>query len=357
MLPDSLKEFLKATYFGNTLEDYVGALLIFLASFIILLVIKVVILSKLKKLTKFSKNNYDDVVIDSLRRFSGWELLVIAAYFGSFHLAVHKTADFMLTLLVTIILTLRSIMLIQNLIAEAIEKKVRGGDEDCPAERASVARNIHIVIKLVLWSVGFLFILNNLGVNITAAVAGLGIGGVAVALAAQSVLGDAFSSLAIFMDKPFVIGDFIIVGTHMGVVEHVGIKTTRVRSLQGEQLVFSNTDLTSSRIQNFKKMEKRRIPFAIGVTYDTPTEKLKKIPGIIRKIIDDLDTVDFDRAHFKSYGDFSLNYEIVYYVQSGDYNHYMDMQQEINLAIKEAFDREGIEFAFPTQTLYVNKTE
>ncbi len=238
-----------------------------------------------------------------------------------------------------------------------IVSRARNADEELSAERASAARTIGIVIKAVLWTVGLLFVLNNMGVNITAAVAGLGVGGVAVALAAQAILGDAFSSFAIYLDKPFVVGDFIIVGDHLGVVEHVGIKTTRVKSLQGEQLVFSNTDLTSSRIQNFKKMEQRRVPFTIGVTYQTPSAKLKKIPGMIRGIIEGIESTKFDRAHFKAYGDFSLNFEIVYYVFGSDYNVYMDIQQRINVAIYEAFEKEGIEFAYPTQTLYVNKAD
>jgi small-conductance mechanosensitive channel len=357
MLLKDLAELLKDKYFGNPIEDYVGAMLIFLASLIALLLLRSVVLAKLKKLAKYSKMNYDDIIIDSLRKFTAWEFLVISLYAATLHLTIHKTFNLVVTTAVVIIVVIRAILLLQHLLAEFVLAHARGDEDEIPADRASATRNINIIVKVVLWSCGLLFVLNNLGVNITAAVAGMGIGGVAVALAAQSVLGDAFSSFAIYMDKPFVIGDFIIVGSHMGVVEHIGIKTTRVRSLQGEQLVFSNTDLTSSRIQNFKKMEKRRIPFAIGVTYDTPLEKLKRIPGIIKTIIDDLESIDFDRAHFKSYGDFSLNYEIIYYVQSGDYNHYMDMQQQINFAIKEAFERENIEFAFPTQTLFVNKSE
>ena len=142
---------------------------------------------------------------------------------------------------------------------------------------------------------------------------------------------------------------------HKGTIEHIGIKTTRVRSLSGEQLIFSNKDLTSSRIRNYKRMQNRRIQFTLGVTYDTPTSELKLIPDIIKKIIDDLDGTTFDRAHFKEFADFSLNYEIVYYVLSQDYNVYMDKQQEINFLIKEAFDKKGLEFAFPTQTIYMEK--
>jgi small-conductance mechanosensitive channel len=188
-------------------------------------------------------------------------------------------------------------------------------------------------------------------------VAGLGIGGIAVALAAQAVLGDLFSYFSILMDRPFELGDFIIIDDYMGTIEHIGIKTTRIRSLGGEQLVFSNTDLTGSRIRNYKRMEQRRIVFRIGVVYQTPVEKLKEIPGIIKGIMDAIPEARTDRAHFASYGDSSLDFEIVYYVLTGDYNKYMDIQQEINLSLAEEFERRGIEFAYPTRTLFIEKGE
>jgi len=193
-----------------------------------------------------------------------------------------------------------------------------------------------------------------MGVDITALIAGLGIGGIAVALALQNVLGDLFASLSIVLDKPFVIGDFIIVDDLLGTVEHIGLKTTRVRSLFGEQLVFSNSDLLNSRIRNYKRMHERRIVFSLGVTYQTPYEKLAAIPDIIREIIELQEQVRFDRAHFKEYGDFALEFEIVYYMLVPDYNAYMDTQQAINLALYERFEKEGISFAYPTQTLYVS---
>jgi small-conductance mechanosensitive channel len=174
-----------------------------------------------------------------------------------------------------------------------------------------------------------------------------------VALAAQNILGDLFASLSIVLDKPFVMGDFIIVGSQMGTVEKVGLKTTRVRALSGEQLIFANTDLLQSRIQNFKRMQERRVVFTIGVLYETPREKLAEIPRIIREIVESQDGTRFDRSHFKEFGDFSLNFETVYYVQVPDYNVYMDVQQAINLAMFERLAAEGIEFAYPTQKLYV----
>ena len=214
-----------------------------------------------------------------------------------------------------------------------------------------------MVIKILVWGGVVIFILDNFGFKISAVIAGLGIGGVAVALAAQAILKDLFSYFSIIFDHPFKIGDFIIIEDYMGTIEHVGIKTTRIRSLGGEMLVFSNSDLTDSRVRNYKLMEKRRVVFKLGVVYETPTERLKEMPKIIENSIKNVKDAILDRAHFFSYGDFSLIFEIVYYVVGADYNKYMDIQQEINFAIKEEFERKGIEFAFPTQTLYVNKTE
>jgi small-conductance mechanosensitive channel len=188
-------------------------------------------------------------------------------------------------------------------------------------------------------------------------VAGLGIGGIAIALAAQTILGDLFSYLVIFFDKPFEIGDFIILEDKMGTVEYIGIKTTRIRTLGGEQLICSNTDLTNSRVHNFKRMQERRVVFSFGVVYDTTTTKLKLIPGIIKQAIESLRETRFDRAHFKSFGNSSLDFEVVYYILTPDYNLYMDKQQAINMSIFESFEREQIEFAYPTQTLFLRGNE
>ena len=228
----------------------------------------------------------------------------------------------------------------------------KDGEDGLNLEAYSV---ITWIAKAALWTIVVLLALNNLGIQITALVAGLGISGIAVALAVQNILGDLFASLSIVMDRPFVIGDFIIVGDQMGTVEHVGLKTTRVRSLSGEQIVFSNTDLLSSRIRNYRLMNERRVLFTLGMTYQTPAEKLERIPGMIQEIIEAQEQVRFDRAHFASYGDFSLNFEIVYWVLDRDYALYMDIQQEINLALYRKFEEEGIEFAYPTQTLFIEK--
>lgn len=225
-------------------------------------------------------------------------------------------------------------------------------------ERITTLRALTLVGRTALFAIAALLALDNVpGVKITTLVASLGIGGIAIAMALQNILGDIFASLSILMDKPFVIGDFIIVETHMGTVEYIGLKTTRIRSLSGEQLVFSNGDLLKSRIRNYKRMAERRVVFSIGVVYQTGYDALKEIPGMIRRIIEDQDLVRFDRTHFQGYGEFALTFETVYYVLSPDYNVYMDIQQAINLEIFRQFEDQDIQFAYPTQTVYLSRVQ
>lgn len=213
----------------------------------------------------------------------------------------------------------------------------------------------NFISQLAVWSVAFLMIASNLGWDITALITGLGIGGIAVALALQRILGDLLSSLSIVMDKPFVPGDFIIFqnGDYLGVVEHIGIKTTRLRSLSGEQIICPNSSLLETQIRNFKRMQERRVTFSIGITYGTPAEKIRMVPKMIRQIIEELPIARFDRAHFARYGDFSLIFDVVFFVKSADFAVYMDVQQKINLDIYKFFEEQGIEFAFPTQTIHL----
>ena len=211
--------------------------------------------------------------------------------------------------------------------------------------------------RLAVWSVVVLVALDNVGIDVTALIAGLGIGGVAIALATQNILGDLFGSLSIILDRPFVIGDFIIVGDQMGTVERIGLKTTRVRALSGELVIFSNADLLQSRVRNYKQMFERRIVFGLGVVYQTPADTIEAIPGMVREIIEAQPNARFDRGHFKAFGDFSLNFEFVYYVKVPDYAAFADTQQAINMAILRRFEADGIEFAYPTQTLIVERGE
>lgn len=211
------------------------------------------------------------------------------------------------------------------------------------------------IAQVVIWAIVALLTLDNLGVNITALVAGLGIGGVAVALALQNILGDLFASLSITFDRPFFVGDFLVVDAFMGSVEHIGIKSTRLRSLSGEQIVMSNADLLKSRVRNYGRMSERRVVFTIGIVYETPTEELERLPQMIREIVESEPDTRFDRSHFAQHGAASLDFETVYYVLSADYNRYMDIHQAIILKIHKEFERRSIQFAYPTQRLILER--
>jgi small-conductance mechanosensitive channel len=216
---------------------------------------------------------------------------------------------------------------------------------------------IGVILRGLVWALILLLVLDNLGVDITALVAGLGVGGIAVALAVQNVLGDLFASLSITLDRPFVLGDFVVLDDFMGSVEHIGIKSTRLRSLGGEQIVLSNADLLTSRLRNYGRMVERRVVFSFGVTYETPRAALREIPQIVRSIIEAQPETRFDRCHFAKYGDFALAFEAVYYVLSPDYNRFMDVQQEINLTVYASFEDARIEFAYPTQKLWLTQAQ
>ena len=278
-------------------------------------------------------------------------LLVAAIYVGSLRLALPKTVGEVILKIFFIGMLLQIARLGSHAIKFLIDR-YRRQEIEKNAEAVTTLSSVAFLLRILLWLILLLVALDNFGVNVTTLIAGLGVGGIAMALAVQNILGDLFASFSIVLDKPFVIGDFIIVGDYLGTVEYVGLKTTRIRSLSGEQLIFSNTDLLGSRIRNFKRMYERRVVFTIGVLYQTPVEKLETIPILIREIVESQKQVRFDRAHFKEYGTYSLNFEVVYWIKNPDYNVYMDIQQAINIALFRRFEKEGVEFAYPTQTLY-----
>ena len=342
-------------YWGNTLGVYLEALAIVVGGMAVLWVFKTVVVNRIHKLAQRTPTDIDDFLIGLLIKIGPLVYFMIGLYLASQVLVLSPGISRILTIVFVIFLTVKAVQVLQETVMFFLTKAYGRAERDA-LTTAAVIKNMRIIVRIGLWVGGGVFILDNLGIQIPGVVAGLGIGGIAVALAAQAVLGDAFNSFAIFMDRPFEVGDFIIVGDLLGVVEHVGFKTTRIRSLHGEQLIFSNTDLTNSRIRNYKRMKERRIEFALGVVYQTPLEKMQKIPGMIQEIIQGIALARFDRAHHKDFGNFSLNIVVVYHVLTPDYNQYMDIQQEINFKIMEVFARVGIEFAYPTQTVFVAQT-
>jgi len=346
--------FLGKIFFGNTLQTWLIAIGVFFVTFLTLLLIQKIMLRRLSVLAKHTETQIDDLLLDVLSTTKYYFLFFVSIYIGSNFFVlpqnIFKAWDKIFFAVVVIQIAFWLGRGINFVISVNVKKRMV--DDAASTTTISV---LGFISKLLLWSIVLLLVLDNLGINITSLIAGLGIGGIAVALAVQNILGDLFASLSIVIDKPFVIGDFIVVDELKGTVEHIGLKTTRLRSLGGEQLIFSNNDLLKSRIQNYKRMVERRIVFGFGVTYQTIPEKLPQINDIVRKIIMKQEKVRFERVHFKDYGESALNFEVVYFVINQDYNLYMDIQQAINLEIFCRFRQEGIEFAYPTRTLFFQR--
>lgn len=337
------------TYFNNTILNYFLFIMSLVVSIAAIKIIKRILIKRFKSWSKETKTSIDDQLVSSLSKKIIPILYLAAFYFSTKILNLNSILEKIISTISLAFTVAIGAMLVSSLILffvnKYIENKING------ANSKIILKWIDRIIDVVIWSVALVLFLDNIGIKITSLITGLGIGGVAIAFAAQSVLVDLFCCFTIFFDKPFELGDFIVVGEQMGTVEHIGMKTTRLRALNGEQLILSNSDLTNSRISNYKTMEERRVLFRIGVTYDTTSNKLKEIPGLIKNIIDHVQGARFGRAHFCAFGAYSLDYEIAYYVLSSDYDKYLDINQEIYFQIKEVFDKQSIEFAFPTQTL------
>jgi len=335
---------------GSTTGEYAVALASFFVFLIVLKFIQWAILVRMKKLAGKTKTDIDDTLVRIVKTIKPPFYLFLSFYLAvRFFLELPAAASRFINVILIVWVVYQVIGAVQVLINYVVRKAMRGEGDDAKVAAGIVGK----IAKVTLWIIGLLLILSNFGVNINSLIAGLGIGGIAIAFALQNILSDVFSSFAIYFDKPFVVGDFIVVGPDKGVVERIGIKTTRIRSLGGEELVISNKEITSARVQNFKQMNERRISFTFGVLYETDNRLLRKIPGIVKDIIENIESTRFDRAHFQSFGDSSLDFEAVYYIESQDYNLYMDIQQEINLGIREEFEKEGIEMAYPTRTVYI----
>jgi small-conductance mechanosensitive channel len=341
--------------FGNSLESWILSILITLILYFIFYALKLLVRRRLSVLAKEADTNWGKLAIKFINQLHPLFLLTLAIYVGSVNLSLPPTVEKLIKYSVGIFLLIQ-IGLSSSLVINFYINRYKEQKIESNAGAVTTATSAGFILRLMIWLVLILVALDNLGINIKTLIAGLGISGIAVALAVQSILGDLFASLSIVLDKPFVIGDFIIVNEYLGTVEKVGLKTTRIRSLSGEQLVISNGDLLKSRIRNFKRMYERRVLFSIGVLYQTPYEKLCLIPKMIREIIESKAPVRFDRAHFNEYGDYSLKFEIVYWIHSPDYNIYMDIQQAINLEIYKKFEESDISFAYPTQTLLLEQS-
>jgi len=343
--------FLDYKIFQNTASDYLLSLLILFVSFAVIKIIEVAVLRRLTLWALKTETQMDDRLVKTINK-----RLVPIAYVAAFtfalkNLVLSPVVEKIFNVCLAAFVTAMVAGVLSSMVRFFLEKHWEKRGED--SENAMPVKWVAGLFRILIWIIAGILFLENIGFEINSLLAGLGIGGIALAFAAQAILGDVFCFFTILFDRPFEIGDYITVGEQGGTVEHVGVKTTRLRALSGEQLIFSNTDLTGSRIRNYKTMEQRRVLFRLNVTYDTDTELLKQIPQLIKNIIESLPETQFARAHFVEFAPSSLDYEIAYFVLHSDYDKYLDIHQEVNLRIKEEFQKRGIEFAFPTQTIHM----
>lgn len=346
-----MNEILDQVYYNNTVREYLIAVSIILFGVILLLAFKKLIIKRLQIWAAKTPGTWDDFIVHSFSRFGIPIVQWTIFYWGIHLLDLSSRTERFIAIATSILVTYFILRLVSSIVMLLLKSGVRRREHG--EEKIKQLGGLIMIINIFIWILGLLFLLSNWGVEVTPIITGLGIGGIAVALAAQNILGDLFSYFVIFFDRPFEAGDFIIVDDKMGTIEYVGIKTTQIRSLSGEQIIIGNSNLTSSRIHNYKRMVRRRVVFSIDIEYGTPFETVKKIPSLLKSIVEQQAMITFDRAHFAAYKDWSLQFEVVYYVLSADYNVYMDIRQNINFRIYEEFEKKKIEFAFPTQSLVV----
>lgn len=344
-------EILGRVYFGNSVGAYVLAAATFVLVVAGFLAGRLLLLARLKALAERTATDLDDFAVDLLGKVRAPECYLVGLYFATQPLSLNARVGHLLRSAVIVMLAYRALTMLQTAVEYGVRRAMTGPDAD--QSRRDTAKTVTLLLRGLLWTLTGIFVLDNLGINVTSMVAGLGIGGIAVALAAQAVLGDLFSALAIHLDKPFVAGDFIVVDDFKGTVERIGVKTTRLRSLTGELLVMGNSKLTSSTIRNYRKMRERRVVLNFGLLHSTPVAALAEMPGVVRALVEKDKALRFDRAHFSGLGESALDFEAVYYILDADYNKHMDAQQRLLLDLVAEVRKRGLGFAYPTRTLMI----
>jgi small-conductance mechanosensitive channel len=339
----------------NGLQTWFAAFLAFSLIFLGLYLFRTIVLSKLRSLCVKTKTKADEILVDSIILVPPFFYFMVSVWGGIQFLELSGLVVKIINWITLILLVYYSTKIVQKLsdyfIRQYIFKERKGKNESGLIIKGFITQ----LTKVLIWGVAILLLLQNMGVQISVLLGGLGLAGLAVGFALQTVLEDIFAFFSIYFDRPFEIGDFVVLDEEKGTIEKIGIKSTRIRTLQGQELVVSNRELTSKRIHNYRKMEERRIAFSFGITYETDYAKLRKINDIVKKIFNTIEKVKLDRVHFHEFGDFSLNYEVVYYVLSKDYYDYMDTQEKINLSLFKEFQKEKISFAYPTKRVLLEK--
>ena len=334
--------------------NILAALVIFAVLTLLFWLIRHVVLINLRRIAKKTDTRADDVTISAVQHVHGAVYTLAALYISLQVFDITGTTEKVIDGIFYIVLTWQVIRILSVLIKYFAEARLKGEDENGEVDpnAATAADMVTLIARISLWILGGLFVLSNLDIEVTSLIAGLGIGGIAIAFALQGILTDLFASFSLYFDKPFRVGDHIVLGTDAGIVEKIGVKSTRIRTLQGEELVVSNAELTTARVQNFKKLKKRRGTIVLGVTYETSQEKLEGIKGAIGEVFESVESADLDRVFFTNFGASALEFQIVYHVESSEYKDFLSSQEQINFAIFKKFNEMGIEFAYPTQTIH-----
>jgi small-conductance mechanosensitive channel len=343
---------LRQTFLGNTWAAYLTCLVVVIVGVGLVWILSKSLSRGLKRLSRHTDSTFDDFVIGVGERFLPPAAYVLVICFGLRDLHLKPALAKALMTLATVTVAVQAVRFISAILQELLERHMahRVGSEAVEAEKKSV-RGILVLIRIVLWTLGGILVLDNLGVRVSTFVAGLGIGGIAIALAAQAVLGDLFSYFVIFFDRPFQVGHSIKIGNFQGEVESIGIKTTRLRSVSGEIVVMSNKYLTDGQVQNFRMLKRRRALLTFDVDSSTPTAQLRAIPDIVKSILAQLPKTTLDRAHLHSFQESGTRYEVVFFVEVPEYGAYMDVIQEFHLRLKDALESRGIGFAVPTRII------
>ena len=349
--------FLDRLFYGNFVRQWLIAAVVFVVVFLLLAVLRRLVCGRLEKLATRTTNIVDDLVLEIVKGTKAFFLFFIALWAGSRALLLSGRGELYLLRVLALVALAQGALwagsAIRFWVQSTLDRRRAAGDLGSVA----TIRALEIAAKMIAWSLAIVTALGTIGINIGPLITGLGVGGIAIALAVQNVLGDLLAALAIIFDKPFDVGDAIVVDNVTGTVEHIGLKTTRIRSVSGEQVIIANGELLKSRIRNYKRLYERRVAFNIDVTYDTKPELLERIPEMIRDTVTSQQPVRFDRSHFAAFTDSSMRFETVYFVLDADYTKYMNIQQAINLELVRRFKAAGIEFAFPSRTLYLRSSD
>lgn len=347
-------ELIEQQYFGNSVWDLAVAATIFVVVFFALLLLRRLIHSHYTRPTAESQADLIELPLRVAGRTTLGFMLVAALYAGAETLTLSDPADAVVLTLFTIAAFWQAGLWATTALLAWLDRKRR---RTLPSDQAAVGSIgvIAFIARATIWSFVLLLTLDNLGIEIKPLLAGLGIGGIAVALAMQNILGDLFASLSITLDRPFVVGDSLSVDEFSGTVEYIGVKSTRLRSVNGEQIIIPNANLLNSRVRNNTRLRERRVVFAISISQETRREQLQKIPGLIRALIEAQQDTRCDRSHFARITANSYDFEAVYHVLTADFGRHMDILQELNLRVLEELEAESIRIATPMQRLLLSK--